>query len=199
MNKLILTGIILLSTLGIMAQVGIGTADPQATLDVVADNSNPDKADAILVPRMSVTELAAKDDAFLVAQNGSLVFVTAGSGTAGKTSNINGVGFYYYDASSLIWVAVGGGGTAPANSIINVVAGDDPTYAGENIIVFSGAVGSFVFPDPADYTNRTINFVNAGTGTATFATNVPNRSTCPVNRGTVFFSNGTGWFNAGGF
>ena len=175
MNKLILTGIILLSTLGVMAQVGIGTADPQATLDVVADNTDAAKADAVLVPRFTVAELAAKDDAFLVAQNGSLVFITAGSGTAGKTIDIDGVGFYYFDATtSDRWVAVGGGGAVAQARSIRVATDNVLTNSDLNGFIIDNAGRSYDIEGLTDQVDGdTITFLQQGPNT----TNVSNVTT----------------------
>ena len=69
-------------------------------------------ADAVLVPRMTADALASKDAAYAADQNGALVFVTLGKGSGGKTQNITGTGFYYYDNSTSKWVAMVGGSTS---------------------------------------------------------------------------------------
>jgi hypothetical protein len=209
MNKLILTGIILLSTLGVVAQVGIGTADPQATLDVVADNSDDAKADAILVPRMSVTELAAKDGAFLAAQNGSLVFVSAGSALAGKTSDINGVGFYYFDAPSLKWVAVGGGGdfnnpdiTSLGKIVETITADTDYSSNTETFFELSTSTGAggdltITLPDTADNIGRFIVVANVGPKDIRITNSFsPTLSIIGDRSSTFFVSDGTYWIQS---
>lgn len=106
--------------------VGINTTTPAATLDVVADTTNNRMPDAVLVPRMTVDQLAAKDGAYAAAQNGALVFVTSGRGSGGKTGNVTGAGFYYYDDSTSKWAAVGGG-TAP-NPAMNITTEQTSSY-----------------------------------------------------------------------
>ncbi|MCJ7932989.1 MAG: hypothetical protein MUW56_04975 [Chryseobacterium sp.] len=100
-------------------RVGVNTTTPAATLDVVANTTDTNRPDALLVPRMSRAELEAKNGAYNNGtgagnQNGALVFVNAlgGAGT-GKTVNVTATGFYYYDAPNSVWKAVGGGTTAP--------------------------------------------------------------------------------------
>ncbi|MBB4806170.1 hypothetical protein HNP38_001442 [Chryseobacterium defluvii] len=90
--------------------VGINTTTPAATLDVVANNADPGMPDAVLVPRMTAAELGAKNSAYNAEQNGALVFVLSGTGTAGtRTENVTGTGFYYYNSGTTRWVPVGGG------------------------------------------------------------------------------------------
>jgi hypothetical protein len=205
MKKLILTGIILFSTFGVMAQVGIGTADPQATLDVVADNTDPAKADAVLVPRFTVAELAAKDAAYIGAQNGSLVFITAGSGTGGKTSNIDGVGFHYYDAPSEKWVAVGGGGANTASPArvtdSNVISNADLN----GFVIYTGTAAAFNLALLTDAVGGdTITFADANGSISVVGANPGTRSNpASGNGGTISYvfvvgsadSNDDGWWN----
>ncbi|RNA62862.1 hypothetical protein D1631_13430 [Chryseobacterium nematophagum] len=104
------------TVLGVFAfgQVGVNTNTPQSTLDVVG-TTTATKADGVLIPRFTVTELAAKDAAYGASQNGVLVFVTSGVGSAGKTSDITGTNFYYYDSPTSKWKVAGGGGSASVN------------------------------------------------------------------------------------
>jgi hypothetical protein len=98
----------MLFTATVYGQVGINTNTPQSTLDIngVTTATVPD---GILVPRFTVAELAGKDAAYGLAQNGTLVFVTSGTGIPNsKTSDITGTGFYYYDHPASKWKIVGG-------------------------------------------------------------------------------------------
>ncbi|PSG88418.1 beta strand repeat-containing protein [Aurantibacter aestuarii] len=80
------------------AQVGIGTTDPKATLDIVAsDQANPASDDGILVPRI---------DAFpatnpIVDQDAMIVYLTTLDGT-------NTPGFYYWNNATTTWLPFGG-------------------------------------------------------------------------------------------
>ncbi|UZT98061.1 hypothetical protein ODZ84_00385 [Chryseobacterium fluminis] len=87
-------------------QIGINTQLPKATLDVVGKKETT-SPDGVLIPRSTVSELAAKDAVYGTDQNGALIFVTSGTGASGKTSNITGAGLYYYDAPKAKWTLVG--------------------------------------------------------------------------------------------
>ncbi|PQL94888.1 hypothetical protein [Apibacter adventoris] len=89
------------------AQVGVNTNTPMATLHIENLPSSATVAEGILIPRVTVADLDAQDSKYQNDQNGSLVFVTDNSmGTQGKkTSNINGRGFYFYDAKSSKWAS----------------------------------------------------------------------------------------------
>ncbi|QPQ52420.1 hypothetical protein H3Z85_02720 [Chryseobacterium indologenes] len=80
MKKFLLTATMLvcLSALSQAQQgrVGINTTTPAATLDVVANTTDNTRPDALLVPRLTRAQLAAKDGAYVTAQNGALTFVT---------------------------------------------------------------------------------------------------------------------------
>lgn len=89
------------------AQVGVNTNTPMTTLHIENLPSSATVAEGILIPRVTVADLDAQDSKYQNDQNGSLVFVTDNSmGTQGKkTSNINGRGFYFYDAQSSKWAS----------------------------------------------------------------------------------------------
>ncbi|CAA7196519.1 hypothetical protein [Chryseobacterium potabilaquae] len=111
MKKTFITLTIAVGTFA-FGQVGVNTTEPKSTLDVMGVSS-PTVPDGVLVPRYSVTELAAKDAAYASDQNGTLVFVTSSiTGTTVKTSDISAAGFYYYDNSTSKWKAVGGGSSS---------------------------------------------------------------------------------------
>ncbi|CAA7196684.1 hypothetical protein [Chryseobacterium potabilaquae] len=118
---IILTTIVSMYTLG---QVGINTNTPQSTLDIVG-NTTVTSPDGLLIPRFTVAELSARDGAYGAAQNGVLVFVTSGTGSSGKTSDIIGTGVYYYDNSTSKWKGVEGNSSS---SSFNVTADQTSDY-----------------------------------------------------------------------
>lgn len=88
--------LIVISTVG-FSQVGIGTSNPKALLDIQSNNpSNPAFTDGILIPRVSsfpITNPGAD-------QNGMLIFLDTQVG-------INSPNFYYWDHPNLKWEEIG--------------------------------------------------------------------------------------------
>lgn len=114
------------------AQVGVGTTNPEATLDIRSSSqTTPTNADGILIPKINnfptINPTAAKD--------GMMVYVT-GIGTPTK-------GFYYWDIALFNWVAINSGGTGwsetgntGTNSVINFIGttdAQDLTFRTNNI------------------------------------------------------------------
>jgi hypothetical protein len=114
----------LLFTITLQGQVGINNTAPKATLDIsgVATSTVPD---GILIPRFTASELGGKDAAYGLAQNGALVFVTSGTGSTSKTTDVTGTGFYYYDNPSSKWKGVGG---TSSSEVFNVTAEQTGDY-----------------------------------------------------------------------
>lgn len=82
------------------AQVGISTATPQSTLDVVGDADNTTKLDGIIAPRITGNQLSAKS--YTTAQTGAMVYVTASASTlTGQVINVAAPGYYYFDGT--VW------------------------------------------------------------------------------------------------
>lgn len=149
MKKILLTAIMLVglsafSKAQTTGGVGINTTTPAATLDVVANTTDSTKPDALLVPRMTRSQLYAKDAAYVAAQNGALAFVTTIDGTAtAKTTNVTAVGFYYYDSASSTWKTLGGG--AVATPALNVTTEQTASYtatATDDIILYNNTTPS---------------------------------------------------------
>lgn len=83
-----------------MAQVGINTTEPKASLDIQSSNqATPANNDGILIPK--IDEFPATNPT--AAQNGMMVFVT-GAGTPAK-------GFYFWDHAATSWVPFSTGAT----------------------------------------------------------------------------------------
>ncbi|WP_299333662.1 hypothetical protein [uncultured Psychroserpens sp.] len=99
----------------VSAQVGIGTTEPKASLDVASsDMTNPSNTDGLLIPKIdNFPSTNPGTD-----QDGMMVFVT-GNGVPAK-------GFYYWNNGTTSWVNIqgiqdtdwlGSGTGAPANNI----------------------------------------------------------------------------------
>ncbi|SMC63096.1 hypothetical protein [Moheibacter sediminis] len=203
-KQIILLAAFLITGVAVKAQVGVGTDDPKSTLEIVGETTST-VADGVLVPRFTVTELSVKDGAYGADQNGALVFVTSGVGSAGKTSEITGPGFHYYDNATSKWIAVGGGGSSAPAVYQNIL--------GESVMVnaasynalptdylirttFSSSV-SVTLPN-ADASNKGKMYVvynnNTAASTVTVVSNsVLGTSTMSINRGKFFVSDGANW------
>ncbi len=101
MKKALFTATILASAIS-FAQVGINTATPKATLDVVAAPSDITKTDGLIAPRITGNELKTKDALYTAIQTGAIIYATAAaSPVTSKTINVTAIGYYYFDGS--IW------------------------------------------------------------------------------------------------
>ena len=96
----LMAALIVLSAVGISAQVTVGSIDnPKATLDVVAI---PDymEAEGIIAPRLTGDRIQEKDAMYGAEQTGAIVYATAAAGMPeGKTANMTAAGYYYFDGS----------------------------------------------------------------------------------------------------
>ncbi|RTZ49955.1 hypothetical protein EJ377_07460 [Chryseobacterium arthrosphaerae] len=92
-NKLF-TLALLSAGLPILAQVGINTGSPQATLDVTGTPETASKLDGIIAPRLTGAQLKAKS--YTSAQTGALVFVTAAeTAPSGQTAEVLSPGIIF--------------------------------------------------------------------------------------------------------
>ncbi|PKF74587.1 hypothetical protein [Chryseobacterium sp. PMSZPI] len=114
-KQLLLAATIAVSSIA-YAQVGINTATPKATLDVVSSPSDLAKTDGFIAPRLTGAELKAKDINYDTLQTGAIIYVTQAllpADTTTKTVNVTTVGYYYFDGS--VWKALTSGGQEPWN------------------------------------------------------------------------------------
>ncbi|UOE37772.1 hypothetical protein [Chryseobacterium oryzae] len=108
----------------ISAQVGIGTAQPKATLDIVGQASSSAVLDGVIAPRLSGNQLNGKT--YTTDQTGAIVFVTAARTDAAtsQTTNVTAVGYYFYDGAKWInmsgadWSLLGNSGTTAASGAL---------------------------------------------------------------------------------
>jgi hypothetical protein len=212
MKKILLTATMLVGFAALsqaqQGRVGVNTTTPAATLDVVANTTDATKPDALLVPRMTRAQLAAKDAAYVDAQNGALAFITTLDGTAaGKTVNVTATGFYYYDAPNSVWVRVGGGGASTpqryenTRGSVTILTTTTPyTATANDFFIITKAAGAVTvnLPDPAANVGRLIYVANNNTGTGFDVVQSDGGPTLLVgtlaqNRAKAFVSDGTAW------
>lgn len=95
------------------AQVGINTATPTVTLDVVAKNASATSVDGLIAPRVD------RQRAFTMSgvPNGTLIYVNdISTGTAtGQTMNVNTTGYYYFEDNA--WQKFSGSGGSSGSDI----------------------------------------------------------------------------------
>lgn len=98
MKKIFTLGCSLLSMISI-AQVGIGTTDPKATLDIQGSPAQNNITDGIIAPRITGNQLQAKT--YTAEHEGTLLYVTAiPTAASGQVAEINTPGYYYFDGST---------------------------------------------------------------------------------------------------
>lgn len=116
MRKIFLSAAFLALNFASMAQVGVGTDDPKATLDVVADAATATAIDGIIPPRLTGDQLRAKTN-YGSDQEGVMVYVTAAdTAPEGKTINVTEKGFYYFDSVKSTWMAMVARGAGDGNN-----------------------------------------------------------------------------------
>lgn len=94
--------LVLSSNLAI-AQIGVNTIEPKATLDVVGNPTDNTSLDGIIAPRLSAVQLKAKN--YTTEQTGSLIYVNEGFGTTDsnlQTRLISDVGYYMFNGTEWI-------------------------------------------------------------------------------------------------
>lgn len=208
MKKILFTATMLVGFAAVsqaqQGRFGINTVTPAATVDIVATPANTALPDALLVPRMTRSQLQGKDAAFAAAQNGALAFVTTIDGSAtGKVINVATPGFYYYDGTTTnLWVAVGGG-AAPVGMTVRAQTAATISNAdlGNAIVVTSNV--TFDLSTLTKTNGKTITFIDATTGGTGFSVIGvhPTSQAAPLQGGGAlsYICDGTAWYNYNGY
>lgn len=204
--KKILLGLIVLSFHAYDAQVGIDTALPNATLDIVAKPTDLSKIDGMIAPRLTGNELKGKDNLYTANQNATIVFATAAaSPTTAKTVEVTKAGYYYYDAVLGKWVAfqssTGSGVTTnvianPVNTITSTVNGIASTTSAVNTVSNTSAANSNTLTTTVNgVTGTSVNLVksvsNTVSATNALTTTVNGVASAPVSVKNIYNSDGS--------
>lgn len=183
-----------------MAQVGIGTAAPEATLDITAANLSGTTVDGLLIPRVS--RLRAQTMAGTPAS--TILYVNdISNGTAtGTTINVTSVGFYFFNGTvwerlasgaANAWSTTGNSGLSGTTNFLGTTDNIDLAFRRNNAA--AGKIGT-------TSTSLGVNALAAGAATnnAAFGTNALAQSTGADNVGVgngALSANTTGIQNTG--
>ncbi|WP_435578140.1 tail fiber domain-containing protein [Gilvibacter sp.] len=134
----------LLSTYTHVAQVGIGTTTPNASLEIQASNvASPANTDGLLIPK--VDEFPATNPT--VSQDGMLVFAT-GNGSVTK-------GFYFWNNGTSNWDILSGSSIQQINDLTDGRSDNDGSNDGSSIFL---GINSGVNDDATNNSNVAIGF-----------------------------------------
>ncbi|MCT2406777.1 hypothetical protein NZD88_04300 [Chryseobacterium antibioticum] len=110
MKNSLLPMIVLFCSTTIYSQVGVNTTSPKSTLDITAKNAigTSTNADGILIPRVdrqrALSMTSVEPSTLIYVNNISTATAT------GQASNIDAIGFYYFDGSTSKWTKLNIGG-----------------------------------------------------------------------------------------
>ena len=101
LKKHFFAALLFAASLTSFAQVGIGTQNPAASLDIVGDPTNSAAMDGVIYPQLTGNQLRTK--AYTPTQMGAMVYVTAAdTAPAGQTINVTTTGYYAFDGT--VWI-----------------------------------------------------------------------------------------------
>ena len=117
MRKLLLCAAFMVASFTSIAQVGVGTTSPKATLDVVGAAAVAATVDGVIPPRLTADQLIAKTG-YTVDQTGAIVYVSLAPTGAptGTTENVVVKGYYYFDGTEWQSLDAKGSGTGNGNN-----------------------------------------------------------------------------------
>lgn len=204
--KNIFTAFLLFIPYFTIAQTGIGTKNPQATLDIASKPVDLSAVDGILPPRLTGNELKSKDNIYGNNQNGTLVFATSPAAPiTPKTIEVVKSGYYYYDAIAEKWLAFKNSAenqittneiSNPLNTITSTVNGISSTTNVVNSISNTSAANSNSLTTTVNgVTGASVNLVksvsDAVSATNFLTTTVNGISGTPVAIKNIYNSDGT--------
>ncbi|MDR4953632.1 hypothetical protein REB14_15745 [Chryseobacterium sp. ES2] len=198
----------------VYSQVGVNTEAPNATLDIKAKNPTGSMAtvDGLLIP--AVDRERAMNMSPVRAS--TLIYVdNISTGTAtGQASNVDSVGFYYFDENLGKWIKLNGESSTsvtqqPFIAMTNLSSGTfnmsaNNSQQGVTFFEFIVSNGNLVMPPANTYKDRTISIRNSA-GAAFGFTFQESYNTNQIaislltTRSIVFHSDGVRWYQLAGF
>ena len=117
MKKILLCAAFIAASFTSIAQVGVGTTSPKATLDVVGNPSAVGTQDGVIPPRLTADQLIAKTG-YTADQTGAIVYVSLAPtvATTSTTENVVVKGYYYFDGTEWLSLDAKGSGTGNGNN-----------------------------------------------------------------------------------
>ena len=174
MKKLLIIICFCLLTVMSYAQVGIGTTNPQAQLDIRSSNqATPTNTDGILIPKVDVFPLTIPT----ANQDAMLVYLTTMDDT-------DAPGFYYWNQSTTDWISFSGVEAERINDLIDGKSDNDGSEDGSSVFL---GIDAGLNDDSSDNRNVGVGYQSLNSNTTGYQ-NVANGSN-------ALFSNTTGNYN----
>ena len=141
LKKHFFAALLFAASLTTFAQVGIGTQNPAASLDIVGDPTNSAAMDGVIYPQLTGNQLRTK--AYTPTQMGAMVYVTAAdTAPAGQTINVTTPGYYAFDGTVWIPSSIRPADIPRAHDITVTTVGDYMVQPTDDLIEFAGSVRS---------------------------------------------------------
>ena len=172
--KKIIFAIAIMATSFASAQVGIGNADPKATLDVNKASYATGEQAGIAVTQLSGDKIVGMSTLGL--KSGTLVYATSTSGA------IDSTGFWYYNGTA--WSKVGASSAAAPLAITNP-ATDNYTVLDTDAIIYRSLTSAGTLTFPSTLPAGKVFYISNTSGSSDWAL-----SPAPVNTATTVIAAG---------
>ena len=141
LKKHFFAALLFAASLTTFAQVGIGTQNPAASLDIVGDPTNSAAMDGVIYPQLTGNQLRTK--AYTPTQMGAMVYVTAAdTAPAGQTINVTTTGYYAFDGTVWIPSSIRPADIPRGRDFTVTTSGDYMVQPTDVFIEFAGSVRS---------------------------------------------------------
>lgn len=153
---------------------------------------------------MTAAQLTAKDDnvpsAYLAAQNGAIVYITAGTGTGARKAKIVGPGFYYFDNTVPEWKPFVSSGAATGMTVRAQTAGTiSDADLGNAVLVTTNT--TFDLGTLTKTNGKLISFIDATPSGFSVTGAHSSATVSPIQQGgtLTYICDGTNWYSYNGF